>query len=73
MLKNITLSAEELLLIKAREKAQKEHKSLNQLFREWLKKYINNANIENEFDAFMQKVSYVDAGKKFTRDDMNAR
>jgi hypothetical protein len=37
MLKNITLSADEELIRKAREKAQKEHTTLNASFRQWLK------------------------------------
>ena len=39
MLKNITLSAEEELIIKAREKAISEKTTLNVVFRRWLKQY----------------------------------
>jgi hypothetical protein len=35
MLKNITLSADDILIEEARQKAQKQKKNLNILFREW--------------------------------------
>ncbi|MBN2286125.1 MAG: hypothetical protein JXI43_06735 [Tissierellales bacterium] len=41
MLKNITLSAEAKLIKKAREKASREHTTLNATFRQWLSQYIN--------------------------------
>jgi hypothetical protein len=73
MLKNITLSAEDLLIKKARAKARHEQKTLNELFREWLGKYITNSNVERDFDEFMKQVQYANAGKKFTREELNAR
>jgi predicted transcriptional regulator YdeE len=73
MLKNITLSAEDLTIQKAREKAGKEQKTLNNLFREWLKRYINNTNMEDEFERFMERTGYVNPGKKFTKEELNAR
>ena len=73
MLKNITLSAEELAIQRAREKARKEHKSLNTLFREWLNRYIDNSNPVSEYDRFMEKANYVKPGKTFSRDERNAR
>jgi len=36
MMKNITFTADEDLIRKAREKARREHRSLNKLFRRWL-------------------------------------
>jgi hypothetical protein len=73
MLKNITLSAEDLVIQKAREKARNEKKTLNALFREWLNKYIHNTNLENEFEQFMERTGYVNPGRKFTREELNAR
>ena len=73
MLKNITLSAEDLVIQKAREKARNEKKTLNALFREWLTKYIHNTNPENEFEQFMERTGYVNSGRKFTREELNAR
>lgn len=73
MIKNITLSAEDLVIQKAREKARNEKKTLNALFREWLNKYIHNTNPENEFEKFMERTGYVNPGRKFTREELNAR
>lgn len=45
MAKSITLSADDMLIKRAREKARRENTSLNQLFRNWLKKYVNRDNL----------------------------
>ena len=73
MAKNITLSADDMLIKRAREKAQRENTSLNQLFRGWVKKYVNRDNIDNEYDSLMENMADVNAGRKFSRDEMNAR
>ena len=72
-MKNITLSADDMLIRRAREKAQRENTSLNRLFRSWMKKYINHDNIVNDYDRLMENMADVNAGRKFTRDEMNAR
>ena len=73
MVKNITLSADDMLIKRAREKAQRENTSLNKLFRSWVKKYVNRDNIDNEYDRLMENMADVNAGRKFSRDEMNAR
>ncbi len=73
MAKNITLSADDMLIKRAREKAQRENTSLNKLFRSWVKKYVNRDNIDNEYDSLMENMADVNAGRKFSRDEMNAR
>ena len=73
MLKNITLSADEELIRKAREKAQREHTTLNASFREWLKSYVSAEARVRNFDDLMQSLSYVKTGKKLTREEMNER
>ncbi len=73
MLKNITLNAEEELIRKAREKAQREHTTLNASFRQWLKQYANADMGMNNYDSLMNSLDYVKPGKKFTRDEMNER
>jgi len=73
MVKNITLSADDMLIKRAREKAQRENTSLNRLFRSWVKKYVNRDNIDNEYDSLMENMADVNAGRKFSRDEMNAR
>lgn len=73
MLKNITLSADEELIKKAREKAQREFTTLNASFRQWLKQYTNSAFKAKDYELLMQSLKYVKTGKKFTRDEMNER
>ena len=72
MLKNITLSAEEELIIKVREKAISEKTTLNVVFRRWLKQYAGRKK-EQEIDTVMESMDYAVSGRKFTRDEMNER
>ncbi|MEW6089205.1 MAG: hypothetical protein AB1498_12970 [bacterium] len=72
-MKNITLSAEDILIKKARNKANNENTTLNELFRRWIKNYIGSLTISHDYDKFMDKVNYVKSGKKFTREEMNER
>jgi hypothetical protein len=72
MLKNITFSAEEDLIMKAREKAILEKTTLNVLFRRWLKQYAERKK-EHEIDMVMESIDYAVSGRKFTRDEMNER
>ncbi len=79
MLRNITLSAEESQIAAARERAREEHTTLNALFREWLEHYATwhedkeRKRRAREFDALMERLKYVKIGRKFTREEMNAR
>lgn len=73
MLKNITFSAEEMLVQKARERAMKEKKTLNEIFRDWLSRYVGQESNAKEYDRLMKKMNYVRAGRKFTREEMNER
>jgi len=73
MAKNITLSADDRLIKRAREKARQENTSLNRLFREWITKYVNRDHIDDEYDRLMESLAAVRAGRKFSRDEMNAR
>ncbi len=73
MIKNITLSAEEKLIKKARLRAQKENRSLNEIFREWLARYVSQDESSNNYKEIMAGLSYVKPGGKFSRDDLNER
>jgi len=72
MLMNITFSAEEDLIKKAREKAMIEKTTLNVAFRKWLKQYADRKK-EHEIDVVMESMDYAVSGRKFTRDEMNER
>jgi hypothetical protein len=73
MLKNVTLSAEEDLIRKAREKARKERSTLNANFRRWLRQYVNKNPNNAGFRVLMESLSYARPGRKFSRDEMNER
>ena len=73
-MKNITLSADEALIRKAREAAQRRHSTLNHEFREWLQRYVAGAEASaTHYEQLMNKLAYVEAGKSFTRDEFNER
>lgn len=73
MLKNITLSAEDGLLRKAREKARREKTTLNATFREWLKRYVGVGSKTLSYDKLMQDLNYARPGRRFSRDELNER
>ena len=74
-MKNITLSADERLIEAARARAQAEHTTLNERFRQWLADY---ATRESRADSAMALIKELQrkgrtGGRKFTRDEMNER
>lgn len=73
MMKNITLSADEQLIRQAREKAARENRALNTLFREWLQRYVGNDKAAAAHHEVLQRLSYVRVGQKFSREEMNER
>jgi hypothetical protein len=73
MKKNVTLSADEELIRKAREKAQKEHTTLNAEFRKWLQRFVSADKRAINFEALMESLSYANSGRSFSRDEMNER
>jgi hypothetical protein len=73
MLKNITLSADEELIRRARQKAQRERTTINATFRRWLRQYVNKSGGKTDFRAFMASLDTVCPGRKFSRDEMNER
>ncbi len=73
MLKNITLSADERLIEKARKKAMKNNTTLNELFRHWLINYTVDKNLADELDQFLVETGYASSGRSFTRDELNER
>jgi hypothetical protein len=71
--KNVTLSAEERLLEKAREVARSRSTTLNQLFREWLAEITADKARKHRYDELMRRLGHARSGGRFSRDDMNAR
>jgi hypothetical protein len=73
MLKNITFSAEEDLIRRARERAAAERTTLNEEFRRWLEKYVERPQTAEAFASLMDRFNYVQPGRNFRRDEMNER
>lgn len=73
MLKNITLSADEKLIISARKKAKSENTTLNSQFRQWLENYTSVGKNSNEYDNLMRQLSYAKPTRNYSRDEMNER
>lgn len=73
MLKNITLSAKEELIERARKRAAGKNTTLNAEFRRWLEQYADGPHSAAGLAEFLEKFEYVNPGKTFTRDEMNER
>lgn len=72
-MKNITLSADERLIARAREQAHVRKTTLNHLFRDWLASLVAEQDRTAKIDRLFARFEHVDAGKKFSREEMNAR
>ena len=70
-MKNITFSADDELIRKARDRARRENTTLNQRFREWLEDY-SRIDSKKSIKGFLEEIS-IDMGGPFTRDEMNER
>jgi len=70
---NITFSAEKELIRKARLKAQKEHSTLNEQFRNWLRKYVSQDSSSRSYKSIIEKYDYANSGRSFSRDELNER
>ncbi len=72
-MKNITLSAEEDLIRRARRKAADRRMSLNQAFREWLADFAGPSGRDADYEGLMARLDHVQPGRRFTRAERNAR
>ena len=76
LIRNITLSASDQLIDQARDKARAQGVTLNNEFRKWLANYVqagDGQSAVNRFRSVMQALPQADAGRSFTRDEMNKR
>jgi predicted transcriptional regulator len=73
LVKSITLRADPDLIEKARQVAKSERKTLNAAFREWLASYAFRKGDVEACRALMRRLSHIDAGRKFSREEMNER
>ena len=74
-MRNITLSASDEVIERARAVAREHHTSLNQMFRDWLQTVDQGARRTGGYRSFMQRISgrVAVGGCKFTREEMNER
>jgi len=73
MLRNITLSAEKVLIERARQRAETQKTTLNAEFRRWLAQYIEYPQTAADLAVLMDQINYTQSGKNFSRDEMNER
>ena len=73
MLKNVTLSADEKLIRKARKKAEQDHTTLNSQFRQWLENYTSIGTSSNDYENLMEQLSYSKPIGQYSRDELNER
>ncbi len=72
-MKNITLSADEDLIEKARLVARAQRKTLNSAFREWLAQFTAGEESVQSYGELMKNMRHVGAGRHFTREELNER
>ena len=71
--RNVTLSADPIAIERGREVARDENRTLNDAFREWLEWYGSRRVTRERIEALYERLKYVNAGRKFTREEMNER
>ena len=74
-MKNITLSADEGLIVEARRRAAARNTTLDAEFRLWLEDYVGRKRQAEKAMAALDAVAEVAniGGRKFTREEMNER
>lgn len=72
-MKNITFSADPGKIEQARQFALSQNTTLMALFREWLDGLAGRERRAEEYRALMNELRHVNAGRKFTREEMNER
>jgi len=73
VMRKITFSADRADVELARESAHRRNTTLDELFREWLREVAAGQERAREYRAMMERLRHVNAGRKFTRDEMNER
>lgn len=70
---HITFSVESGLLEQALSKAAHSGTTLDELFHDWLTRYLAESTAAEQFDALMQRLKHIGSGGQFSRDEMNMR
>ena len=72
-MKNVTLSADDRLLERARDLARRRSTTLNQMFRDWLGELTASRTRKDRYEDLMRRLAHARSGGPFSRDEMNAR
>jgi hypothetical protein len=73
-MRNVTLSADEALIEGARNRAESEHTTLNNLFREWLARYVGEPRLTaDQVRKAVASAAHFRVGRRFTREERNER
>jgi hypothetical protein len=72
-MRNITFSADEDQIDRARQIAREKHMTLNDAFREWLAQFSSSNSDVEAFDDLMGRLKDVNAGRHFSREELNER
>jgi len=72
LVRNIIFNGDKSDIEIAREQARGQNTTLSELFRHWPKGIVGRVRAR-KYRALMDDLRYADAGRKFTRDEMNER
>jgi len=69
----IIFRAEATLIEQARAKATSENRTLNDLFQDWLRRYVQTRPSSQNYAELMRQLRHVSSGRKFSREEANER
>jgi hypothetical protein len=72
-MRKITFSGDEGDIELASESAREQKTVLNELFHTWLREMAERQKKVRGYRALMDRLMYVNPGRKFTREEMNER
>ena len=73
-MRNITFSADEQIIDAAREQAAADNSTLSEQFRLWLEQYARKRQAARAMEAVDRlRIHFRTGGRKFSRDERNAR
>lgn len=72
-MRNITLSADAVIIRQARRRAAIENTTVNELFRQWLERYTSQPTAAEQYLALMARLEHVQTSRAYSREEMNER
>ena len=72
-MERFTLTVDKSLLEDAKKVAEASQTTLDAALLEWLVEYTAGLERVRKYDALMERLKHVNAGRKFTREEMNER